>query len=220
MIILYGTNGSPFVSRVRMQAYAKDLPVEIRPAALGTPEYQRMNPLGKMPVLEHDGVFVPESAVIAEYLEDTFPTPSLRGETVQDRMRVRLVSRTVELYCLGALELARLQLDPNHKIDVEAKRAELNKGLNALESFVSDDGGYAVGGKLSLADCTLAAWLFYANRLAEAGDDTLTRRPRLGRYIKFIGEQALTKRIWGEMDEAFRAFLARWKAQQAAAKAG
>ena len=214
MIILFGTNGSPYVSRVRMQAYAKGLPIELRPAALGTPDFQRMNPLNKMPVLEHDGLIVPESAVILEYLEEAFPTPSLLGATIAERMRVRLVARTVDVYCNGAGELLRAAADPGHKIDVEAKRAELNRGLHALDTFLAED-GHAVGGELSLADCTLVPWLFYANMLTRSGDDALTRHPRLTRYIAFIGEQPLTQRIWGEMDEAFRAFMARWKAQQA-----
>ena len=218
MIILHGSNGSPFVSRVRMQGYAKELPIELRPAVLGTPEFQRMNPLGKMPVLEHDGLIVPESAVIAEYLEDEFPTPSLRGVASQDRMRVRLVTRTVDLYCGGVFDLLRAASDPGHKIDAEAKRAELNKGLDALETFLADE-GYAVGGKLSLADCTLVTWLFYGKMLTQRGDDALTRHPKLARYIAFISEQDLAKRVWGEMDEAFRAFMARWKAEQASAKA-
>jgi glutathione S-transferase len=219
MIVLYGTNGSPFVSRVRMQVYAKELPVELRPAALGTPDFHRMNPLGKMPVLEHDGLVVPESAVISEYLEDAFPTPSLMGGTIQDRMRVRLLVRTVDLYCGGVLELLRALADPGYKIDVHAKRAEMNRGLDALETFLSED-GHAVGGKLSLADCALVSWLFYANMLTQRGDDALTRRPRLSRYIAFIAEQDLARRIWGEMDEAFRAFMTRWKAEQASAKEG
>lgn len=218
MIILYGTNGSPFVSRVRMQAYAKDLPLELRPAALGTPEFQRLNPLGKMPVLEHDGFIVVESAVISEYLEEAFPTPPLLGATIQDRARARLVVRTLDLYCGGLLELLRAKADPNHQIDVEAKRAAMEKGLDALESFLGED-GYAVAGKLSIADCALVSWLFYGNLWTQSGEDTLTRRPRLARYIAFITEQDLPRRILSEMDEAFRAFMARWKAQQAAAKA-
>jgi glutathione S-transferase len=201
-----------------MQAYAKELAIELRPAALGTPEFRRMNPLGKMPVLEHGGLFVPESAVICEYLEDAFPTPSLLGDTIADRMRARLVTRTIELYCGGAGDLLRASADPNHKIDVEAKRAELNKGLDALEAFLAED-GYAVAGKLSLADCTLVPWLFYGNMLTQGGDDTLTRRPKLSRYIAFIAEQDLTTRIWDEMDVAFRAFMSRWRAEQASAKA-
>jgi glutathione S-transferase len=214
MIILYGSNGSPFVSRVLMQAYAKELPIELRPAAVGTPEFRRMNPLGKMPVLEHDGLVVPESAVIFEYLEDAFPTPSLRGETIQDRMRARLVVRTIDLYCGGLLELLRAAGDPSYKIDVEAKRADLNKGVDALESFLAED-GFALG-KLTIADCALVPWLFYGNMLTKSGDDTLTRRPRLARYIAFIAEHELAKRIWNDMDEAFRAFMARWQAEKAA----
>jgi hypothetical protein len=37
--------------------------------------------------------------------------------------------------------------------------------------------------------------------------------------MAFIGEQEITKRIWGEMDESFRAFMTRWKAEQERAKA-
>lgn len=218
MIILHGTNGSPYVSRVRMQIYAKAIPVEIRPAALGTPEYKRMNPIGKMPVLEHDGLILPESAVIAEYLEDAFPTPSLHGETAAERARVRLVARTVDLYCGGLLDLLRARSDPSHKIDIEAKLAEANRGLDALDTFLAEE-GHAAAGKLTLADCTLVPWLFYGNMMTQSGDDSLTRRPRLSRYIAFISEQDLTKRIWSEMDEAFRAFMTRWREEQARAKA-
>jgi glutathione S-transferase len=218
MIILYGSNGSPFASRVRMQIYAKDVPVELRPAALGTPEFQRLNPLGKMPVVDHDGVIVPESVVIAEYLEEAFPSPSLLGATIQERMKTRLLVRTVDLYCAATGDILWAVADPNYKVDLAAKQAELNKGLDALEVFLSED-GYATGGKLSLADCTLVPWLFYGNMLAQGGNDSLTRRPKLSRYNAFVSELDLTKRIWSEMDESFRAFMATWKAQQATPKA-
>jgi glutathione S-transferase len=220
MIILYGTNGSPYVSRVRMLAYAKELPIEIRPAALGTPEYQQMNPLNKMPVLEHDGFFVPESAVICEYLEEAFPSPSLMGATIQERARVRLVTRTVDLYCAGIFDLLRAAADPSYKVDMTSKRADMSRGLDALETFLAEEGGFAVGGKLSLADCALVPWLFYGNMLSASGDDALTRRPKIARYNKEMADVDLAKRIWGEMDEAFRAFITRWKAEQAGAKAG
>lgn len=179
MIILYGSNGSPFVSRVRMLAYVKEIPIELRPAALGTPEYQRMNPLNKMPVLEHDGFFVPESAVICEYLEEAFPSPSVLGTDIRERARVRLVARTVDLYLSGVFELLRAAADPSFKVDVTAKRAELNRGLDALETFLADEGDFALGDKLSLADCALVPWLFYGNMLTASGDDSLTRRPKI-----------------------------------------
>lgn len=213
MIVLYGSNGSPFVSRVRMMAYAKELSVELSPAALGTPEFLKMNPLGKMPVLEHDGLIIPESAVICEYLEDAFPTPPMLGATIAERMRSRLITRTIDLYCGGTSDILRAYADPSHHVDVAAKRAALEKGLDALVTFLSED-GFAVGASLSLADCALVPWLFYGNKLTESGDDTLARRPRLARYVAFIGAQEITQRIWGEMDVAFKAFMTRWKASQ------
>ncbi|WP_437955440.1 glutathione S-transferase family protein [Sorangium sp. So ce119] len=219
MMILHGSAGSPFVSRVCMQAHAKGLKFELSRAALGTPEFQRMNPLRKMPVLEHDGFFLPESLVICEYLEDAFPTPSLLGATPEARARVRLVVRTVDLYCGGVMSLLRATNDPSFKIDAAAERAGLDKGLDALEIFLAGD-GFAASEALSLADCALVPWLFYATMLTEQGDDALTRRPKLARYVEFIGGQELTRRIWGEMDEAYRAFRARWKAGQVAANNG
>ncbi len=216
MIVLHGSVGSPFVSRVRMQVYAKGLKVELRRTAPSAPEFQRMNPIGKVPVLEHDGLILPESQVICEYLEDAFPTPSLLGATPAERARVRLIWRTVDLYCGGLLSLLRAASDPSYTIDVAAERAGLGKGLNALETFLSDE-GFAASSAVSLADCALVPWLFYGQMLTKNGDDSLTQRPKLSRYVEFAGGQELVRTIWGEMDESFRAFMAKWRAQQAAA---
>jgi glutathione S-transferase len=215
MLALYGSDGSPFVARVRMQLYAKNLTVELRPALIGTPEFQRLNPIGKMPVLDHDGWVLPESQVICEYVEEAFPVPSLLGGAPRDRARIRLVARVVDLYCGSLLPILRAAADPSFKVDVAEKRAELERGLAALETYLGDD-GFAVGSELTLADCFLAPWLFYGAMLTQRGDDTLARRAKLARYTAFIATQAVVQRVWGEMDVAFRAFMTRWQQEQAA----
>jgi glutathione S-transferase len=64
-----------------------------------TPEFLKLNPRGKVPVLGHatpDGdVVLYESTVINEYLEDVFPKPSLIPPTAARRARMRLM---VHLY--------------------------------------------------------------------------------------------------------------------------
>jgi glutathione S-transferase len=213
MLTLYGSEGSPFVSRVRMQLSVKKLEFTLRPALLGTPDFQRLNPLGKMPVLEHDGIVLPETQVICEYIEEVFPTPSLLGPTPPDRARTRLIARVVDLYCGSLLLILRAGADPTFQVDLAEKRAELDRGLTALESYLADE-GFAAGGDFSLADCFLASWLFYGNMLTARGDDTLARRPKLARYGAAIGSHPVVERVWNEMDVAFRAFMARWQQEQ------
>ncbi len=43
------------------------------------PDFVALNPEGQVPVLDHDGVIITHTSVIAEYLEDAFPdAPRLR----------------------------------------------------------------------------------------------------------------------------------------------
>src|SRR5271156_1053880 len=58
-----------------------------------TPEFLKLNPRGKVPVLVHAGphadVVLYESSVINEYLEDVFPEPPLMPPTAAQRARTR-----------------------------------------------------------------------------------------------------------------------------------
>ena len=74
---LYSGDLSPFSARVRMQIYAKgitDIVIE-RPATFGLPAFRKDNPIGRIPVLDIDGDLMPESEVIAEFLEEVYPEP-------------------------------------------------------------------------------------------------------------------------------------------------
>ena len=43
-----------------------------------SPDYLKINPLGVIPTLIHDGKPLHESGTICEYLDETFPDPPLR----------------------------------------------------------------------------------------------------------------------------------------------
>ncbi len=57
----------------------------------GTPRIREVSPTGKVPVLHHDGLIIPDSLAILEYLADLFPD---RGLWPQDRKR-RALARAV-----------------------------------------------------------------------------------------------------------------------------
>jgi glutathione S-transferase len=90
---LYDAPRCPFCARVRIVLAEKDIPYEPvvidlsdRPAWI----YEK-NPSGKVPVLEDGGWVLPESAVIAEYLEERFPEPPLLPSDPGERAMARLL---------------------------------------------------------------------------------------------------------------------------------
>jgi len=53
-------------------------------------ERRKVSPTGKLPVLHHGGLVIPDSLAIIEYLEETFPPPSYPALWPSDRtLRVR-----------------------------------------------------------------------------------------------------------------------------------
>src|SRR5262249_26061164 len=79
---LYTHDLSPYAGRVRMQIYAKgltDIVFEQPGDDWGLPTFREKFPIGRIPVLDADGELIPESEVIAEYLEEIYPKPSLLG---------------------------------------------------------------------------------------------------------------------------------------------
>ena len=58
------------------------------------------------------------------------------GDPIKPIVLPPITRHQLALYCGGSGELLRAAADPSYKIDVAAKRAELSKGLDALETFL------------------------------------------------------------------------------------
>src|SRR5215475_7843451 len=108
---LYTADLSPYSARVRMQIYAKgitDIVFEL-PDDWGMPKFRERFPIGRVPVLDIDGDLIPESEVIAEYLEETYPEPSLKGITSRETAHIRTLARIGDIYLMnGTFMLSRL----------------------------------------------------------------------------------------------------------------
>lgn len=103
MLTLYHYDRSTAAQRVRLLLEEKGLPWKsvIVDTARGDvdqlPEdYHRINPKGLVPTIERNGVGIPESLVILEYLEDAFPDPSFRPASAEDRAMMRLWMRRID----------------------------------------------------------------------------------------------------------------------------
>jgi glutathione S-transferase len=211
---LYNANLSPFTSRCRIQIYAKGLDVElveppggIVPGGSTSDAYKELNPIGKIPSLDVDGEIIPESGVICEYLEDRFPTPSLRPTEPLDAARMRTLSRIVDLYLVPPMQVLFRQLDPATR-DAELVRekiGEVTRSFDLLERFVGK-GPFAVGESLSLADCALVPLLFFATRILPmlGAPSPVEGRPRIAAWWEAIQKEPAPSKVLAEMDESLR----------------
>jgi len=205
---LYNDDLSPFASRVRTLIYAKGLDVACvpPPGGAGSDEYKRVNPTGKVPALVlDDGSVLPESTVICEYLEDRFPVPGLRPADAEGRARMRLVCQLADLYLWPALHALFPHVNPAQRDAklVAAGLAELGPRYDLLAAFLRP-APYAVGASLTIADCALAPFFFFATRVHPMlGDkDPVAGRPRLAGWWDAVREHDAVARVDAELGRA------------------
>ena len=205
---LYGSDLSPYVSRCRMQFLAKGLDVELLdpPNGLKSDEFTAMNPIQKMPTLEFDGWFLPESDVICEYIEDTHPTPSLRPADAKACARMRLISRIGDLYVVPAFGplFGQMRAAEPDKGIVDKAIEDSTKTLGWLEAFIGTD-GFAVGKSLRLADCALVPIMFFVDMLLpQFGNNPYDSCPNLKKYWDAIRKTSEAEQTLSRMGEGMK----------------
>ncbi|WP_101066894.1 FtsZ-binding protein FzlA [Roseovarius salinarum] len=91
MAKLYHVPLSPFCRKVRLSLAEKKIECELVEERYWEkhPDFLRRNPAGKVPVLRMEGMVMPESAAICEYLEEKHPEPPLMPKGAAARYEVR-----------------------------------------------------------------------------------------------------------------------------------
>ncbi len=80
-ITLWGFNGSTYVRTVKMLLAEKgvtdikQVPLNVLAGEPKSAEHLERHPFGKVPVLDHDGMRILETAAITRYLNDVLPGP-------------------------------------------------------------------------------------------------------------------------------------------------
>ena len=207
---LYNMNLSNFASKSRIAIYDKGLDIEIAAIPgnnLKSPEYLKINPLGKTPALDADGVIIAESEIINEYLEDKFPNPPLLPKSPEDRARVRTFTRFHDLYLEPPLRALFGQMNPKTRDEkvVGEKVTDLKNRIGQLEKMLAD-GGFACGSEFTLADCALAPTIFFVTNLGPAfGLKPLDGHPKIAAWWTHVQTRPSVKKGLGEMGEALAA---------------
>ena len=212
MMKLYTADLSPYSARVRMQIYAKgitDIAFEL-PDHWGMPKFRERFPIGRIPVLDIDGDMMPESAVIAEYLEAIHPEPSLLGSTARETAHIRMLARLADIYIINNIFMLARQTGALSRRTPTAVRGdgvseqlagEVILNLKALDRFIGRD-GFACCGRITLADCALVPGLFFIeNVLLAVGIETpITAFANVGVYWAAIRKNEHAARVLIELD--------------------
>ena len=209
---LYSWDISPYAARVRMQIYAKgltDIATEQTTFHLTQKDYEE-RPLSRIPSLEVGGDAIPESAVIAEYLEEVHPKPSLLGTTPRENAHVRALARIGDVYLINtAFTLASLSgalaaqtpVPTGIESIVALLGDQLARSIRTLDRMIGRD-GFACLGRLTLADCALVPALAYVQyMLLNRGlADPIAANANVAAYQDAIQRQEPAARVLAEFD--------------------
>jgi len=211
---LYNMNLSNFATKSRIVVYEKGANIEIAAIPGGnnkSPEYLKINPLGKIPSLDADGLIIPESETINEYLEEKFPNPPLLPKGAEARAKVRSFTRLHDLYLDPPLRTLFGHLNPKTRDEkvVTEKLTELQARLDQLDGMLAPAGNFAAGPDFTLADCALAPTTFFlVNMLPQFGaKSALEGRPKYAAWWNKVQERPSIKKALAEMGEAMKAFM-------------
>ncbi len=144
------------------------VPISFEKGEHKSPEFLKINPMGKLPTIVHRGIVVTETGAIIAYLADAFPAAGL-APAVSDPARGAYYRWL--FFGAGCIEPALLDRMMKRP-DVEPKSA-LGYGsyedvLNALTS-VLQKGPYLLGEKFSAADLYVGAQLNWAMMFGAPG---------------------------------------------------
>jgi len=140
------------------------------------PEFLKLNPFGRIPVLVDEGCVIYDSTIINEYLDDEYPEPALRPAASDERARVRLLEDYADTaFTLPAMALQNELAKAATARDESRVKAARDVVVKALEMLNRELEGkeYLAGDSFSLADVAFAPMALQVEKLGVHLDNTL-----------------------------------------------
>jgi glutathione S-transferase len=211
---LYTGDLSPYSAKIRMQIYAMGIEDEVAfdlpLAQFFSGRLKEFSPIGRIPILETDHAIIPESEVIAEYLDDTYPNKAMVGRDPIERANVRVISRIADIYLMNNIfmSLSQANKETRNQDVVDLLMGQVNRGMGALEAHIAAD-GYAASDQLTRADCTLVPALFMCENTVPRLDvpSPIRSEGKVANYWRRIQNNEYAARVLSEMARGLKARL-------------
>ena len=205
-LTFYYGSGSPFAWRVWYALEHKRIAYDMKTLSFDKeehkrPEFLKLNPRGKVPVIVDDGFALYESAAIVEYLEDKNPgEPRLFAADLRQRAVQRRLMREADQYVAPALTQVALLLRPGEAAAPEKLAAAVAALRDELARWEAALGGDYLAGALSAADFSFYPQVALVQRfLARAPKGAVPAGllgPKLTAWAERMAALPVTKKTW------------------------
>ena len=199
MITLYDFKSSPNCQRVRVVLAEKKLPyetvpVDLRAQAQKTPDFLKLNPNGKVPVITDGDTVLYESCIINEYFDEKYPTPPLMPLDPAKKAKARILTDYGLTHLEGQYQKLRMETmkdekERNNEV-IAAAQIELRRLLQRLENEIGEQSFLL--GDFSLADAALIPRFIRLEGFGVLPDQSL---PRLAKYMERMKQRSSIKEI-------------------------
>lgn len=176
-LVLYNYFRSSTSYRARIALNIKNLSYDYKAINLlkkeqRSDEYLKINPLGGVPTLVHDGKVIADSGAIIEYLDQVFPQTPFFPQDPYMRAKVRQACEIINssMHPMSNLKVTGY-LETKHGFDQKAKEVWsqhwFGAGFEALEKLLQEFAGtYSFGNTVTAADLFLIPQILTASRFA------------------------------------------------------
>ncbi len=193
MIKIHGVHDSPFVRKVFIALDIKGVPYEIVPQMpfARDAEYQKLNPLGKIPTLVDDDFVLGDSKVICRYLEEAYPEPALYPKDLKQRAMADwyedlcggpVAEMAAGIFFQRFMRPLAFKQDPDEELISKIIEKQLPPQLDYLERQIPEDG--FVFGDFMMADLSIISPFINAGYAGYEVDKS--RWPRMAGLIERV----------------------------------
>lgn len=212
---VHGTILSPWVRRLIVFIEEKQLDYEIVnvvPMGEPDPDFLKISPLGKVPVLEFNGRFLPDSLAAATLLEAEVPDPAFFPDKGWDKAWMLWLCDYLATAFFSKVEVPlfinqflnpKLLKAPSDQAAIDAAVAFRPRVFDYLNGQLANGRPYFLGDQASLADITAGSIFVNYLHAGETVDADLW--PNLADYVDRMLARPAFERVLEREREAFGA---------------
>lgn len=217
-LIVYGSNVSPFVRKVRVLLAEKGVDYKLEQVNPFTPppEFLAISPLKRIPVLRDTDIpepnTLPDSSIICDYLEHKFPRPALYPADPFARAKAlwyeeyadSVMATTVGTGLFFERIVKRMMRSQPDEATVQKTLTEKLPPLFDHMELEVGNKEFLAGGMFSIADISIGTMIVNFNHAGEEID--AKRWPKFAAYIRNIHARPSFKAMIDEESPLVRRF--------------